>query len=77
MNHLHDLTRYPRSLNRLYAAVYGYFWLPCPLCGTYFGGHEAEATWWPDLTNVGHSICWKHGGDVGREGLRYTDLEAP
>ena len=60
----HDLPRYPRSLNQLHAAVFGFFWLPCPLCGTYFGGHEAEVAWWPDLTSVGHSICWKHGGDV-------------
>lgn len=22
------------------AAAGGYFWLPCPLCGTEFGGHE-------------------------------------
>lgn len=29
-----------RLLNRLYARVMGYFWMPCPLCGEYFGGHE-------------------------------------
>jgi len=29
-----------RTLNRWYAAVAGYFWLPCPLCGQCFGGHE-------------------------------------
>ncbi len=32
--------RRPRWLHRLYAAVMGYFWLPCPRCGRYFGGHE-------------------------------------
>jgi hypothetical protein len=31
---------YFRTINRLYAAVFGYFWLPCPECGQEFGGHE-------------------------------------
>lgn len=30
----------PRWMHRAYAYVAGYFWLPCPLCGEYFGGHE-------------------------------------
>ena len=29
-----------RWLNRCYAFIGGYFWLPCPICGRYFGGHE-------------------------------------
>lgn len=29
-----------RLLNRLYARFFGYFWLPCVLCGKHFGGHE-------------------------------------
>jgi hypothetical protein len=29
-----------RTLHRLYAHWAGFFWLPCPLCGRYFGGHE-------------------------------------
>ena len=33
-----------RTLNRLFANVFGYFWLPCPLCGQEFGGHE-----WRDI----------------------------
>jgi len=32
--------RRPRWLHRLYARVFGYFWLPCPLCLKPFGGHE-------------------------------------
>lgn len=51
----------PRWLNRLYAGLFGYFWLPCPLCGEYFGGHE----WRGDNQDVGcyrnpyriHAIC--------------------
>ena len=30
----------PRRLHRIYARLMGYFWLPCPKCGEYFGGHE-------------------------------------
>ena len=31
-----------RLLNRAYAWLFGYFWLPCPVCGECFGGHEAS-----------------------------------
>ena len=34
-------------MNRLYAFLFGYFWLPCDICGDGFGGHE----WLP-----GHSL---------------------
>jgi hypothetical protein len=30
----------PRWLQRMYARLNGYFWLPCPYCGQEFGGHE-------------------------------------
>ena len=30
----------PRFLHRWYAYLMGYFWLPCPLCEEYMGGHE-------------------------------------
>lgn len=29
-----------RAKNKIYANLNGYFWLPCPVCGTPFGGHE-------------------------------------
>ena len=29
-----------RWLNKIYASLTGYFWLPCPLCKQEFGGHE-------------------------------------
>ncbi len=29
-----------RARNKIYANLNGYFWLPCPTCGTPFGGHE-------------------------------------
>ena len=31
---------YPRLLNRIWAFLMGYFWLPCPICNKNFGGHE-------------------------------------
>lgn len=32
----------PRWLHMLYAFLHSYFWLPCPICGKRFGGHEWE-----------------------------------
>lgn len=29
-----------RLLNKWYANIFGYFWLPCPRCKKYMGGHE-------------------------------------
>jgi hypothetical protein len=35
------LVPYPlRRLHHWHAATFGYFWLPCPVCGNEFGGHE-------------------------------------
>ena len=31
-----------RKINRWWAKSFGYFWLPCPLCGECFGGHEIK-----------------------------------
>ena len=30
----------PRFINKWYAHLMGYFWLPCHKCGKKFGGHE-------------------------------------
>lgn len=32
-----------RLLHRLYAKIFGYFWLPCPICWKEFGGHEVKS----------------------------------
>jgi hypothetical protein len=38
------LIPYPlRSAHRLWAHRRGYFWMPCPLCGRDFGGHESRS----------------------------------
>ena len=34
------MKRLSRLYHRLYARLFGYFWLPCPICGGWFGGHE-------------------------------------
>lgn len=34
--------RRARRYQHRYARRHGYFWLPCPLCGDEFGGHEAH-----------------------------------
>ena len=31
-----------RIYHRAYAFVFAYFWLPCPICGEHFGGHEYD-----------------------------------
>lgn len=47
-----------RTLNKVYAAVAGYFWLPCPLCEKEFGGHE-----WRDIDGKASSIPAAAGGN--------------
>jgi len=45
------LNKINRYFNKLYANINGYFWLPCPVCGEYMGGHEWK---------LGGSIPIKH-----------------
>jgi hypothetical protein len=45
------MSRLPRWMHWLYAWLGGYFWLPCPLCGRYSGGHE-----WRDINGLPSSI---------------------
>ncbi len=53
----------PRFLHYIYAFLYGYFWLPCPLCGKNFGGHE----WGGSLMSSafeGKGVCPKCGDNA-------------
>lgn len=36
-----------RLLHKIYAMIFGYYWLPCIKCGKMFGGHEkhGEIVW--------------------------------
>jgi len=51
-----------RWLNRWYALLLGYFWLPCPICDEPFGGQE-----WVDGHTLqtseggGECVCYKEG----------------
>jgi hypothetical protein len=53
-----------RTLNRLYARLFGYFWLPCPLCGQMSGGHE-----WRDLGGKPSAIPDPEGGHGSFKGI--------
>jgi hypothetical protein len=51
-----------RLLNKLYANLFGYFWIPCPLCGNMFGGHEVNERTKSIIKKNGHGgivICQK------------------
>lgn len=63
-----------RVAQRLYARANGYFWLPCPLCGEPFGGHEwrdidgkPSVIPVPDSPSLHKGIC----PDCTRAGLGY------
>jgi hypothetical protein len=40
-----------RFLHRIYAAIGGYFWMPCPVCERMFGGHESSLGRSPLIVN--------------------------
>lgn len=44
-----------RFLHKLYARMLGYFWMPCPICGRMFGGHEAGK--WPLQKTPSRGVC--------------------
>jgi len=43
----------PRFINKLYANLNGYFWLPCHLCDRNYGGHE----WYGSDDRIMKGIC--------------------
>jgi len=56
-----------RDVHEFYARTHRYFWLPCPLCGEEFGGHEwqdidgkpSAIFREPEAPNKGTGICPK------------------
>jgi len=47
-----------RWFERLVAWAGGYFWLPCPVCGEMFGGHEiAHVCTGALVSDDGHAHC--------------------
>lgn len=55
------LRRRFRRLNQAYAFLASYFWLPCPICGEMFGGHECGTKSVPAKDGNGWIACWRHG----------------
>jgi hypothetical protein len=50
-----------QRLNQAYAWLFGYFWLPCPLCGRYFGGHQEHGRGIPaDRPGIYRMTCKRH-----------------
>lgn len=59
-----------RLLNKIFAFMFGYFWLPCPICGRMFGGHEIA-----DTVLIGHGplerlVCKKCNNEALRRNRR-------
>ena len=48
-----------RLLNKLYAWMFGYFWLPCPVCKENFGGHESGYAAIVAEDGRGYVVCSK------------------
>jgi hypothetical protein len=57
-----------RLLHKLYAKALGYFWLPCPVCGKEYGGHEHVWTV-PLISDDGHAygVCSYECGAKAQE----------
>lgn len=47
----------PRFMHKIYARLTGHFWLPCPICGRHFGGHEAAEISLMGTTSFGRLVC--------------------
>ncbi len=62
-----------RWLSWLYAHLLGYFWLPCPICGKHFGGHERVANQNHLMTSWhgGLSVCPDCSDEAGRRNKEY------
>lgn len=56
-----------RWLAKLYANWNGFFWIPCRVCGEYFGGHEVGGSIDnPDELGSGWCVCSKECEDRHR-----------
>lgn len=56
-----------RLFHMLYAKLFGYFWKPCPICGRYFGSHEADPGVGLMLTkHSGELVCRNCGAAADR-----------
>jgi hypothetical protein len=63
-----------RLLNKIYANLFGYYWIPCPLCGKEMGGHENNINVYKSedigkASMAGKSIC----KDCAKTGICFVD----
>ena len=68
-----DRRKKPRLLQYFWAWLRGYVWLPCPLCGGMFGGHEAAGSL---LTGKyrGRAVCANCSDEADRRNLNYRQM---
>lgn len=66
-----------RWLHRIYAAVFGYFWLPCPICGRCFGGHEHTGAALMTSWFEGRGVCSNCETEAARRNKEYMDRNPP
>jgi hypothetical protein len=62
-----------RLFSQLYALFGGYFWLPCPLCGRMFGGHEIADVGLMTDWNYGKSVCKHCADEASRRNAAYCE----
>lgn len=53
-----------RALNRVYAFLCAYFWLPCPICGDMFGGHETGHNYVIYTSQTGGKLVCENCGEA-------------
>ena len=49
-----------RLCHKLYACLFGYFWISCPICHKEFGGHEIAEVFTAALISTGgqsYAVC--------------------
>lgn len=51
--------RRSKWFNELYAHLFGYFWISCPICGDYYGGHEWNGGTLSITHCTGKCVCYK------------------
>ncbi len=65
-----------RAKNKIFANLNGYFWIPCPICGTPFGGHEwqnGQSMKLKEGSQTNQGICPPCSWELGEESAQICD----
>ena len=65
----------PRFLHRAYARLLRYYWLPCPVCGRMFGGHEKHGGFLLRTHTESSTTCSQCPGFCVGKDDRFVQLE--